>query len=60
MAKKTFFRGSPCKTFTCAGHKAGFSYGEDGGRKPNPKSPSFNAGLKSAKTAQKARTKRKK
>jgi len=55
MAK---FRGSSCLK-DCSGHRAGYSYYMSGGRKRNPKAPSFNKGMKIGVKALKARAKRK-
>lgn len=55
MAK---FRGSKCLK-DCGGHRAGYSYYMGGGRKKNPKAPSFNKGMKIGVKALKARNKRK-
>ena len=57
MAKMKY-RGASC-TVDCGGHRAGFAYGTRGGRKPAPRSPSFNRGLKMAVKAAKARANRK-
>jgi hypothetical protein len=42
------FKGDPCKTPSCAGHKAGYSYAMAGGGLPSPYSASFNAGMAAA------------
>jgi hypothetical protein len=44
MAK---YYGSDC-TSDCSGHKAGYRYVKRGGRKINPKSPSFSKGMRVA------------
>ena len=46
MAK---FRGDPCKTSSCAGHRAGFAYASGGGTQFAPRgNRSFNNGMRIA------------
>jgi hypothetical protein len=42
MAK---FKGSPCLTGDCGGHKAGYKYANNGGGTYSPYSQSFNNGM---------------
>ena len=58
MAKRLTYRGARC-TVDCGGHRAGFSYGNRGGSKPSPKSPSFNRGMRMGIKAAVTRAKRK-
>ena len=39
------YKGSPCKTPGCGGHKAGAKYVRNGGGTPSPHSDSFNNGM---------------
>jgi hypothetical protein len=45
MAKGPTYKGSPCKTAGCGGHRAGASYARTSGVKFSPYSRSFNKGM---------------
>tara|TARA_R110000823_G_scaffold204607_1_gene335593 strand:+ start:798 stop:995 length:198 start_codon:yes stop_codon:yes gene_type:complete len=55
MAK---YRGSPCKSGNCGGHKAGASYFRRGGRSLTKSSTSFNNGMRISQKRVKAAGKR--
>jgi hypothetical protein len=52
------YKGSPCKTPGCLGHRAGASYARNGGRTLTRSSDSFNSGMRLEQKALKASGKR--